>query len=711
MVDRSNPGRSGACGCALVGVGLVMASAAPQAGSEHAPHIEEIYVEAARPGLHGARTRAADVPGGVTVVSIEQLQQRSVLSLADMLRYVPGIWSASSAGADDVFISSRGSNLDASDYDGNGVKLLQDGLPVTTADGNNHNRVIDPLSARVATFARGANGMAYGASTLGGAIDFVSPTAPDQPGLEIRLSGGSHGLGTLRTTAAGVFDDTYDGLVTVEAKTWDGYRDHSEQDRHGLYGNLGWRLGESLESRFFGTYVSNDQQLPGSLTRSQVDGDPDQASQDARGGDFQLNVDTWRIANRTTWQLGPAQRLDLGASLEQQALFHPIVDKVLVDPDGPGPTRPVEVFSLLIDTDQRNVGAMLRFSQRLGTHDLLLGVNYGHSTVNGGHFRNDSGHRNGLTNRIDNRAATWELFAQDHWQLSDRLTLVLALQGVDAERDTRDLDTASGAVSAPSGAYSAINPRIGVLYRLGASATGYANLSRLYEPPTNYELEDDIRGSELPLDAMTGTVAELGTRGVYRGRGGSRWHWDASVYYARIEDEILSVEDPQAPGTNLATNVDETIHAGIEVLLGGELYLGADDRHSLEPTVSVVVNHFEFDGDPTYGDNRLPAAPDYVLRGELLYRHPGGFHVGPTFDVVGPRWADFGNTFEIDGYELVGLRGGWDGPSWRAFVELQNLLDADHVATHNVRALAPPETALLDPGPPRSVYVGVMLSF
>lgn len=94
-----------------------------------------------------------------------------------MLRYVPGMFTQSSYGSDELFFSSRGSNLDATDYDKNGVKLLQDGLPVTTADGNNHNRVIDPLTARYVSVARGANALTYGASTLGGAIDFTSPTA------------------------------------------------------------------------------------------------------------------------------------------------------------------------------------------------------------------------------------------------------------------------------------------------------------------------------------------------------------------------------------------------------------------------------------------------------------------------------------------------------------------------------------------------------
>ena len=76
-----------------------------------------------------------------------------------------------------MFFSSRGSNLDATDYDMNGIELFQDELPVMGADGNNHNRVLDPLGARFATVARGANWLEYGASTLGGAIDFVSPTA------------------------------------------------------------------------------------------------------------------------------------------------------------------------------------------------------------------------------------------------------------------------------------------------------------------------------------------------------------------------------------------------------------------------------------------------------------------------------------------------------------------------------------------------------
>ena len=179
-------------------------------------------------------------PGGVTVIDGETLYQRHVTNLADMLRYVPGVLADSSDGNDELFFSSRGSNLDAVDYDKNGVKLLQDGLPVTTADGNNHNRVIDPLTARYASVARGANALTYGASTLGGAIDFTSPTARNSAPLAFFLRRRQfrfaerpcHGRRRARTL---------DGLLTVEGRHWDGYRDHSAQERWGLYANAGWQ--------------------------------------------------------------------------------------------------------------------------------------------------------------------------------------------------------------------------------------------------------------------------------------------------------------------------------------------------------------------------------------------------------------------------------------------------------------------------------------
>ena len=136
--------------------------------------LDTVVVTARRLQSQIEAERAA-TPGAVTILDADEFNERSVTQVADMLRYVPGVFAESYNGNDDVFYSSRGSNLDATDYDRNGVKFLQDGLPLTTADGNNHNRALDPLMARYVTIAHGANALAYGASTLGGAIDVAEP--------------------------------------------------------------------------------------------------------------------------------------------------------------------------------------------------------------------------------------------------------------------------------------------------------------------------------------------------------------------------------------------------------------------------------------------------------------------------------------------------------------------------------------------------------
>ncbi len=663
--------------------------------------LDAVQVQGHRSPIHAER---ALTPGGVSVVDGESFHRRPVTNMADALRYVPGVWIESSTGGDAVFVSSRGSNLDATGYDGNGIKLFQDGLPVSTADGNNHNRFLDPAAARHVVVVRGANALTYGASNLGGAIDFISPTARDSPPAQAAFAGGSHGLWSGRLSGGGVSGD-FDGLLTLDALGRDGHREHSRQDRAGLYANAGWRATPALELRLFASYIDSEEELAGGLSRAQFDADPYQASPSGVGGHFQLDVRTTRLAAKANWEPGDGRRLEAGLSWETQHLYHPIVDKVMVDVDGPGPMPPVEVFSLLRMTDQRTAGGMLRYGARIGGHDLLAGINLARTRETGGNYRNDGGRRNGLTGTVDNRSDSVEVFLVDRWRFAPDWTLVYGAQGVLTGRDVRSVDIASGSARNPRVDYASFNPRLGAIRSLGSAGEAYASLSRLYEAPTVFELEDDVRGGGATLEAMHGVVIEAGLRGA-----SAAWHWDVSLYHARIRDAILSVEDPAAPGTSLSTNIARTVHAGLEAAIGASLQPGGG-AHRVEPLLSATFNAFSFDGDPVYGDNDLPGVPDYAIRGEVMYRHAGGFFAGPTFDLVGARHADFANRYRIGAYRLFGLRLGIERERWQLFAEARNLADRAHVGTFSVRNRATPEDAILQAGMPRSLHVGLRLRF
>lgn len=642
-------------------------------------------------GLEAEKQEIRQTPGGVSLIDIDALTEGQVSSLEDAFRYVPGVWAASPTGTDSIFLSSRGSNLDATGYDTNGVKLLQDGLPVTAADGNNHNRFIDPLSAKYAVFARGANAMKYGASTLGGAVNFISQTAYDVSPLSLSVSGGSHGERLTRMTAAKVFGENVDGLVTIENKQWDGYRDHSKHTRTGIYANGGLRLSENVSTRFYFTKLNSDEELAGSLSRAQVRDDRDQAGTNngRDAGHFQLDVDSWRLANKTIWDIDNNRRFEFGVSYEEQELFHPIVAG--------------QFYSLLIDNRQRNLGTMARYHHKVGNHDWLIGMNYGVTWVDGGNYFQSGGAKANKQQVNDNDADTLELVVLDRWQFADDWTFIAGAQAVKANREVRATSYSSGAVTQAEDDYNSINPRLGMIYQLNQNTSVYTNVSRLYEPPTTYQLEDGVD----TLDAMEGEVLEVGSRGHMQMGNHSQWGWDISAYYAQLDNEILSVEDPAAPGNFITSNAEDTIHTGIEALLSADIALSENLHHRVTPLLSLSWNRFRFDADDSLGDNTLPGAPKFTMKGEVLYRHTNGFYFGPTVDYVSERYADFVNSYEVNSYTLFGLKSGWSNQNFKVFAEVRNLFERDYIASHSVRAVAAETDAILSPGAPLSAYVGI----
>lgn len=177
-----------------------------------------------------------------------------------------------------------------------------------------------------------------------------------------------------------------------------------------------------------------------------------------------------------------------------------------------------------------------------------------------------------------------------------------------------------------------------------------------------------------------------------------------------LRNEILSIDSPTVPGTSLSTNIDKTTHAGIEAWLGASFAIGPGG-HRIEPLLNMTFNAFSFDSDAVYGNNRLPSAPRYFLRGEVMYRNAAGFSAGPTFDLIGKRYIDFANSYGVGSYGLLGVRFGYTADRWEIFAEGRNLLDRLYVATVVVKDRANPNLEMLYPGSPRSVFVGTHYRF
>src|SRR5690606_23369646 len=128
-----------------------------------------------------------------------------------------------------------------------GITLLQDGVPFNFADGNADFQEADLLALQHIEVYRGGQALRYGSSSLGGAVNMVTPTARTLKynGL-VRAEAGSYGTIRGHAQAAKVFDG-YDMFATATRTVSDGYRDHSEQNTLRLNGNIGIDLGRNAE--------------------------------------------------------------------------------------------------------------------------------------------------------------------------------------------------------------------------------------------------------------------------------------------------------------------------------------------------------------------------------------------------------------------------------------------------------------------------------
>ncbi|OYZ40867.1 MAG: hypothetical protein B7Y31_06365, partial [Novosphingobium sp. 16-62-11] len=190
-----------------------------------------IIVTASRTGTLTAPTtgeaRAAleRIPGAIGFVEDSSFADDFTQSIGDALALTPGVFADISAQRESR-ISVRGSGLN-SGFERRGLTVLRDGVPISRASGSTEFQEVDPLTIRYLEVYKGANGLRFGAASLGGAVNVVSK----KPDLNTLRGEASIGYGKFEEvtakgyisaplvtdkvalSVAGVYDDR-EGIVT-----------------------------------------------------------------------------------------------------------------------------------------------------------------------------------------------------------------------------------------------------------------------------------------------------------------------------------------------------------------------------------------------------------------------------------------------------------------------------------------------------------------
>lgn len=118
------------------------------------------------PGVQQEKEKLESVAGGTNLVIVEK--DTRLATLHDALDYQPGVLVQNFfGGIDQPRLNIRGSGVQSAPL-ARGILLMQDGLPVTDADGSFHISTLEMRNARMISIRRGANSLNPQSNTLGG---------------------------------------------------------------------------------------------------------------------------------------------------------------------------------------------------------------------------------------------------------------------------------------------------------------------------------------------------------------------------------------------------------------------------------------------------------------------------------------------------------------------------------------------------------------
>ncbi|MEE8627269.1 MULTISPECIES: TonB-dependent receptor family protein [Methylobacterium] len=666
--------------------GRAATAAGPGSGSLTVPSVAE------------QRRSLNQTVGSVGFVDAAGIQNRYANTLRDVIKDVPGVTVQERYGQE-VRLSIRGSGV-ARGFHLRGIELLQDGIPLNLADGSGDFYQIDPLALRSVEVYKGGNALTFGATTLGGAVNLVTPTARTALAPTIvRIDGGSFNAVRENFQVSRVVGPA-DFLVNGTITNADGFRQHEVQRTQNFNANLGYQIAPGVETRFYAGLYFTDQKLPGALTLDESLRTPRIANPAALSGNQSRQVATERIANRTSFLLDVG-KLDIDSWAIHKSLYHPIFQ--VIDQDG---------WTYGVSPHWAGTFDVAGFR-----NDTILGLRAYAGQNAALQFVNVAGNRGAQTRNSLQSASSLEAYGENRFWFLPDVALMTGAKLFSANRTYSDKGGLPGNLAAQfaNRTYEGVNPKIGLLWQALPDLQVFGDLTRSRDVPDFSDLVQSNAANTtfVPLQAQRAWTVEAGARGRI-----DRLGFDVTVYRAEIRDELINFSINAGLGIPAATfNAPRTRHQGVEAAVSLDLardLTGVGD--SLTLTQIWTRNDFRFVRDQVYGDNRIAGLPRDVLRTVLAYTR-GSFTLAPSLDWVPTgAFVDHANTLRAPGYALVGLQASVSvDPGLTLFLDARNLADARYVsdvsAVTNAAALTGSAARIFYPGDGRSVFAGLRGTF
>jgi iron complex outermembrane receptor protein len=669
----------------LRGASLTLAATLPLAAIASD---EEFTVTATRVERDALRT-----PLAISTVERESIARRQQLGIDESMLRIPGVVFQNRYNfAQDTRVSIRGFGA-RSQFGIRGVKIYIDGIPSTLPDGQGGIDDIDLNSVARMEVLRGPAAALYGASA-GGVINIFTEDGPDQPYAEAGVNRGEFDFGRY-TLKSGGQSGALNWLVSGSYLNLDGYRDHSEVN-HSLINSkfrYTFRDGSELTAivNAVDSPVSDD---PGGLTAAQVR----QNRKQAAANNLRFDSGEWLEQQK----LGLVYTRDMGEyhhlQLRNYYVWRDFANNLAIG-------VPFAAADGVVEFSRFFYGGGAQYSYDapvLGhANRVTVGFDIDRQEDDRQRYLNVAGARGALSFDQDEAAESRGLYLHNEFGITEQVDLLLGLRYDSIDLDVDDRFLANGDQTDGLD-FDQLNPMAGIVYSPMRELNLYANYGTAFETPSFTELANASRGGTLGgfgnVSAQQAKSYEVGAKGLVL----ERLSYDFAVYYATVEDEIVSVVNNG--GRSFFQNAD-TERNGVETSLRYEVFKG------LDLAVAYTYQDFTFDrfqAAPGIEGNTLPGNPEHQFYAEVAYTHASGFWA--IFDMLhmDEIYADNANTAQNDAYHVANLRFGRDFAFGQWGVSpvfgINNLFDEEYNQNVILNAAG---GRYFEPAPDRNVYGGL----
>lgn len=579
------------------------------------------------------------IPAQVTVITAADIEASGAQSVPDALRNLGGVTVTDLNGNGFNQKVDMGGFGETSDRH---VAIVVNGRKINPIDQSGINFVSIPIEnvAKIEVL-HGGNSVLYGGDAMGGVINIITKDAKE--GIHGHVEAGIGSNDTTKGTAGISFaQGRFDGNFGAVRYDTDGYRDRSEADRTSVYGKVTFHPSETLALSLEANTTESNYELPGPLTKAQMEEDREQAVNKFDEGETQ--DDYYVLSVESDW--GPLGQLDLNLTFRDYSREDDMAS-----------------WFSYYDYDYETVGAnpqyVLNHSLFGNENRLTLGLEFYDTD-----YESWSGPSRALvkTTHFDHDQTTMGLYLQDEFNLMQNLVLNLGAR-------YEDFETTLGA---GNGDGQELNENewawnLGVAYVFQPGSKLYARAYQAFRFPKADEFMNLFSGAvNKDLKHETSLGYEIGARFVGMD---NRLAMNARLFTFDVDDEIV-----WNGLTYQNENIGETRHQGGEI----------DARFRTTDLVTLFGGLGYTEAEITAGANdgkEIPLVPEFKANTGFELNFGWGFTYRFQYNYLGSRHAgsDSSNEFDkLDSAHTVDMYATYTYKKVEFFLNATNIFDEEY---------------------------------